>query len=79
MKKIPFEVVFLISVFLSLGMVAVVVLVFSMKDFINKREAYYKQQLEQTRKELADIKALIVGEVSDVFKELKNFINKSDN
>ncbi len=74
MKKIPFEVVFLISVFLSLGMVAVVVLVFSMKDFINKREAYYKQQLEQTRKELADIKSLIVNEVSDVFNEIKKFI-----
>ena len=67
---VKFETMILVSVFFTVILGLVIGLLINIKMSIRS----YKKEVSDTRKEIQVLRALIVNEVSDVFKQVKNII-----
>jgi uncharacterized membrane protein len=74
MKTVAAETFLLTSIFLALVIAVLVVMMFMLKNFMIKERNFLLEKISEVKSESAEIKRLIVGEVSDVFSHIKNII-----
>ena len=71
---IRIEMLLLTSTFFAVIIVLLVIMMFALRNFMIKRDEYYNKRDLERDKKIDELRSLIVGEVADVFTQIKNIV-----